>query len=456
MTNQYDAVVIGAGVGGLASALLLARSGKKVVVLEKRLQPGGRIGSSTRDGFMVDFGVHLISRGEKGPLIELLDQCEVEHGIEFTKVRPVQSTGGESFKFPRDMKGRVPDEDFDAVIAMVGVIKEMSDEATHEIDGITLEEYLNRFTTNSFVHACVSQVGFIYCCIPEYRLSAGEFARCLKWEAEARSSGYPSGGCVSILNAYMKGLEQYGCDVRFGEVVDRIVVEDGRACGVVSNGVEYRADMIVSNAGLVETVNDLVGADKFDADYVDYVNGLEISFVSIIARFALDTVISPEIKMLSNFSSMPAKEYNDMLMRGEVPSEINSFIVVPSTFDPAVAPEGKQLVMMTTAVPAGIKDEYCPAILEALINVAEGHFPGLREHAIFVEKVFPADAARIMGEDGAGIGIAQQAGQAGVDRPAIKQPIEGLYVVGAEAGGAGVGTELAVNSAIEFFEKYAS
>ena len=197
-----------------------------------------------------------------------------------------------------------------------------------------------------------------------------------------------------------------------------------------------------------------MGEGAFDAEYVRYVDGLEISFVSIIARFALDTVISPEIKMLSGFSSVPVREYNDKLMRGEIPEELNSFIVVPSSFDPSVAPAGKQLVMMTTAVPAGIKDEYCPAILDALIKVAESHFPGLQEHALFVERVYPSDAARIMGEDGAGIGIAQQAGQAGVDRPPIKTPLEGLYIVGAEAGGSGVGTELAVNSAIEFFDTY--
>ena len=92
--KHYDAIVIGAGVGGLASALLLAQSGKKVALFEKRMQPGGRIGSSKRDDFTVDFGVHLISRGEKGPLIQLLDRCGVESNIEFTKVRPIQSTGG--------------------------------------------------------------------------------------------------------------------------------------------------------------------------------------------------------------------------------------------------------------------------------------------------------------------------------------------------------------------------
>lgn len=452
--KHYDAIVIGAGVGGLAAALLMANSGRNVVLFEKRMQPGGRIGSSKRDGFTVDFGVHLISRGEKGPLIQVLDRCGVDHGITFTKVRPIQSTGGENFKFPQDLKGRVPDEDFAAVIAMVSDVKGMSDEDTHVFDSQTLEEFLNGYTVNPFVHACVSQIGFIYCCIPEYRLSAGEFARCLKWEAEAHASGYPSGGCVSILNAYRDGLEQRGVEVHFGTPVDKVVVVDDRAVGVMVGGEEYRADMIVSNAGIQESVVDLVGPDHFDADYVAYVKSLKISFVSIIARFALDTIISPEIKMLSIFSSVPVKEYNDKLMAGEVPEELNSFIVVPSSFDPSVAPAGKQLVMMTTAVPAGIKDEYCPAILEALIDVAESHFPGLREHAIFHESVFPADAARIMGEDGAGIGIAQQVGQAGSDRPAIKTPLEGLYIVGAEAGGAGVGTELAANSAIEFFDTY--
>lgn len=452
--KHYDAIVIGAGVGGLSAALLMANSGKNVVLFEKRMQPGGRIGSSKHDGFTVDFGVHLISRGEKGPLIQVLDRCGVDHDIEFTKVRPIQSTGGENFRFPQDLKGRVPDEDFAAVIKMVTDVKGMSDEATHVFDSQTLEEFLDGYTVDPFIHACVSQIGFIYCCIPEYRLSAGEFARCLKWESEAHASGYPSGGCVAILNAYMSGLEQQGVEVHFGTPVDEVFVEDGKAVGVIAGGEEYRADMIVSNAGIQETVADLVGAGHFDAEYAAYVKNLEISFVSIIARLALDTIISPEIKMLSGFSSVPVKEYNDKLMAGEVPEELNSFIVVPSSFDPSVAPAGKQLVMMTTAVPAGIKEEYCPAILEALISVAESHFPGLREHVIFRELVFPADAARIMGEDGAGIGIAQQAGQAGNDRPAIKTPLEGLYIVGAEAGGAGVGTELAANSAIEFFDTY--
>ena len=55
---------------------------------------------------------------------------------------------------------------------------------------------------------------------------------------------------------------------------------------------------------------------------------------------------------------------------------------------------------------------------------------------------------------GAGIGIGQIPGQVGAKRPSVKLPIEGLFCVGACAGGAGVGTELAINSALEFFDSY--
>ena len=51
--KQYDAIVVGAGIGGLASALLLAESGKKVALFEKTARTGGRLGSSARDGFTV-------------------------------------------------------------------------------------------------------------------------------------------------------------------------------------------------------------------------------------------------------------------------------------------------------------------------------------------------------------------------------------------------------------------
>ncbi|MDR2109494.1 MAG: FAD-dependent oxidoreductase, partial [Coriobacteriales bacterium] len=286
MKDKYDALVLGSGIGGLAAALMLSHDGKRVALFEKHKRPGGRLGSFFKEGFTVDFGVHLVSRGEKSPVIQILNRCGVSADISFTKVRPVQSTGGEQFKFPHDLKGKVSDQDFQAVIRFVSQIKDMSDEETAALDDLTLEEYLNRYTTNPFAHACISMVGFIYCCIPEFKLSAGEFARCLKWEAEARASGYPSGGCVAITNAYINGLKKNGVDLFLDTPVEKILVEDGRAMGVLAQGTEYRADSVISNAGIKQTVLELVGEDHFSPEYVSSVKDLEYSCVSIIARFA--------------------------------------------------------------------------------------------------------------------------------------------------------------------------
>ena len=59
-TKTYDVVVIGSGLGGLVSALLLAQEGKKVCVLEKNNQYGGNLQTFVRDKTIFDTGVHYI------------------------------------------------------------------------------------------------------------------------------------------------------------------------------------------------------------------------------------------------------------------------------------------------------------------------------------------------------------------------------------------------------------
>lgn len=60
MLKKYDVVIVGSGLGGLVSALLLAMEGKTVCVLEKNNQYGGNLQTFVRDKTIFDTGVHYI------------------------------------------------------------------------------------------------------------------------------------------------------------------------------------------------------------------------------------------------------------------------------------------------------------------------------------------------------------------------------------------------------------
>ena len=58
----YDAIVIGSGIGGLSTAVLLAKAGKKVLVLEQHFEPGGFSHTFKRKKFVWDVGVHYVGQ----------------------------------------------------------------------------------------------------------------------------------------------------------------------------------------------------------------------------------------------------------------------------------------------------------------------------------------------------------------------------------------------------------
>ena len=72
--NNYDVIVIGAGISGLLSALALSKEGKSVLILEKEDYIGGVCRSYEINGYRLDTGPHAITRLENGPFKELMEK----------------------------------------------------------------------------------------------------------------------------------------------------------------------------------------------------------------------------------------------------------------------------------------------------------------------------------------------------------------------------------------------
>jgi phytoene dehydrogenase-like protein len=449
--THYDAIVIGTGIGGLAAGLLLSHRGKKTLLLERNKQPGGRLSSFNKDGFQIDLGVHVISRSDKGPIGEVLRRVGIKNPITYTHVRPLSSYQGKTFIFPHDLKKMVPESEFKALMAFLGDIRSMPEEKVNEYDDLDLKAFLCQYTREPFIHACIGNVCSVYLCLPNWLASAGEFMRCLRYETAAKASGYPEGGCSVISNTYSDGIKKLGGEIRFGADVQKIEVAAGRVKGVVVGDDILQADMVVSNADIKNTVLKLVGPDHFSSAYTEYIKNLQYSWGGPVVRVALDQELT-DLKMLTQIGTIDQENYYDKLNHGIIPDELNLFIVIPSNFSPAVAPKGKQLICIATPMEPATTRNINDEIVEAALNTVEKYIPGLRKNARWINVMSSSQMDKMLGENGAGIGIGQTAGQCGDKRPSIKTPIDGLYIVGGEAGGTGVGTELCVSSAMEFMD----
>lgn len=453
--KKYDAIVIGSGIGGLAAALLLGSGGKKVAVFDKNKIPGGRLTSFERDGFLMDLGVHCISQGDKGPVVQCLEMAGLENDLEFINVRPLMAFDKlPPLKFPRGLKEHLSKEDYDILMKIMANFKAMSPEEMTQLDEVPLKDFIEGYTHNEIIYACFFKLSCVYCVEPIWKMSTGEFARCLVREATSHSSGYAQGGCIAIVNKYIDGIKRYGGEMLLGKEVDKILVKKGRAMGVLVGGEEYSADIIVSNGDIKRTVLTLVGKEHFDPTYVEYIESLEYSWSPYILRFALKQPIT-DLKMMSMAITRPEEFYAD-IRQGKVPETIPLFIVVPSNFSKDVAPPGRQYVCCAATFEPGTPDEWFERAKNTMIDCIERYIPGLRENILWMETMTMNSLDRFAFEDGSIIGIGQTYRQSGKNRPSIMSPLEGLYYVGGEAGGSGVGIELCINSAMEFYQTYIS
>ena len=444
--EKLDTIIIGSGIGGLAIGAILAgrERGHKVLILEKNSGLGGRLYSYEKEGFKLDIGAHVFSRSNKGPVGEVLRLVGREDSIEFTYVRPMTSYQDKLFPFPRGLQGIVSDKDFERLNQMFGTMMSLSPPQVEELDETDLYSYVQRFTDNGLINACINNICMVYVVVPYYRASAGEFIRCIQAEARTRASGYPIGGCGAVAEVIASGIRELGGIIETNAQADKIIVEGSVAKGVIVGGKTYLADNIISNADIKQTMLELVGEEKLDEQFLNQVKPLEYSYSALVLRLALAKVVA-DWKLITHIASDDPVGYHKALEEGKVPDGINAFIPVPSNFAPDVAPEGKQLLTVATAVPYGFPG--VESLKQMLLDLVQRFLPEIKKHIMWTDVTTPADIHKFVGENGAVIGVAQTTRQSGRNRPGVITPIKNLYLCGAEAGGWGVGVELAVESA---------
>ncbi len=268
---NYDAIVIGAGMSGLAAGIRLAMFNKKVVVLEKHSIPGGLNSYYQRRNFdkggirQFDVGLHaltnFIKKGEKGkPFSKLLKQLRLSYDdfklcpqtyskILFPEIELKFSNDFElllnevSEKFPHQIDA------FNSLVQRVQNFNELD----LKIGYSSSREVLKSILSDELLIEMLLCPLLIYGSAWEEDMDFAQFVimfKSLYFEGFSR----PEGGVRTIISLLMKKLEDAGGEIRFKAAVNEIITKDGKAIGVNVGGAELFAPVILSSIGYPETV----------------------------------------------------------------------------------------------------------------------------------------------------------------------------------------------------------
>ncbi len=459
MPEKFDTVIVGGGIGGTALGALLAAGGQKLFLSEKNSIIGGRCASYQKDGFTIDVGVHLFGLTGKGPLGEVCRRAGEPDAIEWVLARNPRVAvhrGGQTRPFTREMMTSELEEK--SVSRLAEIFAKMGQMTTDELNSlwyVPLKNWIEGFTSDRNIMRMFTMLCGIYLCVTPDVASTAEFVLSLRELLQARNSGYPKGGSGVIPLTYQRIIEKHGGTVRLSCPTERIVIEDGRAKGIVVGGKVIEADRVVSNADIKATVLELAGAEHFPREYVERVQNLTYAAHVFALKVALNEMITDQ-KMIMYTPDLTEEELEEIerqILEGQAPPGAGGMICVPTNFDPALAPPGKQLIFF--GIGTSPHQEWEPWE-KICLNALKDVFPSIEEHILWKVTHSPDDIERFAGEEGNVVGVGQTIDQVHERRPTHETPVKDLYLCSAEAGGHGIGTELAASSALELSEKLLS
>ncbi|MBP9793074.1 MAG: NAD(P)/FAD-dependent oxidoreductase [Flavobacterium sp.] len=311
MQKKYDIVIVGSGLGGLVSAIILAKEGKSVCVLEKNNQYGGNLQTFVRDKTIFDTGIHYIGGLDKGQnlynyfqYIEIIDQLQLkkmdENGYDYITFDddPNEYPHAQGYdNFINQLLQFFPENE-DEIRKYCEKLKytcssfplyNLSEEKGYqsEILSINAKQFFDELTTNEKLKSVLAGSNFLYGGVADktpfyvHALSVNSYIqsawRCLK-------------GGSQITKHLIKVLRKYGGEVYKHKEVIGFDFENGKISSVkTKSGEEYFGDIFISNIEPKTTLK-MVGEDKFRKSYYKRIQELEVQ----IAPFSIYIVFKPE------------------------------------------------------------------------------------------------------------------------------------------------------------------
>jgi len=401
--KNYDAVIIGSGLGGLLIGALLSKKSKKILILEKLNFIGGRFTSVHRDGFEISTGAaHMVPHGSKGTLARILrEKLGLDCKIQDSDVLVSLSANNKhlTIKNITDLK-KLPfflslrsTIDFIKIAIMMKWIKLLDDK-------VSFFEWVQQYTKSQKIlrlFECAANIG---AGITTRDISYNEMRKMVKNTLKLGASGVIQGGCRAIINELGSFIRNRQGVIKLKTEVKEILIKDKKVEGVVYYDREKKKNIVIRSPIII---SDIGPKDTFALIQDNPHSNLKKALQDIREAEGLKIHFSSKKSLIDHTGIMLC--LNTSRIAG---------IAQPSNADPNLAPPGKHLLISFQVLKSyDIKKEIELGIndLRHVFGRDFDHYCDILNISVFRKK-WPVNRA-IQGKD-----LPSQT------------PIEGLYLVG--------------------------
>ncbi|MDR7369734.1 NAD(P)/FAD-dependent oxidoreductase [Flavobacterium aquidurense] len=311
MKEHYDVVIVGSGLGGLVSAIILAKEGYSVCVLEKNNQYGGNLQTFVRDKTIFDTGIHYIGGLGEGEnlyqyfkylgIIEQLNLKQLDENgfdiisFEDDKTEYPHAQGYENFvhqleKYFPEEKTNIQNycEKLKSICDSFPLYNlEWEGKYDNEILTLNAKETIDAFTQNDKLKAVLAGSNFLYAGIPD---KSPFYVHALIVNSYIQSSWRCINGGSQITKQLLKQLKKHGGEFYKHKEVTRFDVENHKVNSVqMKDGSQVSGTYFISNIEPKTTLK-MAGEENFRKPFYSRIQSLE----GVLSAFSLYIVFKPE------------------------------------------------------------------------------------------------------------------------------------------------------------------